>query len=203
MFCIKGYWGQARRPLKCVSILILLISLCHTECFIFPIRVPPAYDSQRWLHAFAFMDTLQQSWAPPRAEAPQWLGCARPLDEAGEAEVGAAFNVKQGERGSPEAARAGRHWPKRQPTCRCALQNHSWCSTNKFCAPCSVLMVSRCAVSRRSSPSLSVLCSFTRKRHNHSCKEFLIQPGLPGSQQSHDRASILAASQGLIREISF
>lgn len=86
-----------------------------TDLIFFPSRFPPAYDSQRWVHAFAFMDTLQQSWAPPREETPQWLGHPRPLNETGEAEVAVTFNVKEGEGERPEAAGAGRHRTERPP----------------------------------------------------------------------------------------
>lgn len=160
----------------------------HTMHFIFSSRFPPAYDSQRWVHAFTFMDTLQQSWAPPREEAPQWLGHPRPLNEAGEAQVAVTFSVKEGERESPEAARAGGHWPERPPACHCALQNPLRCSTNKFSVTCSVPMVSTCAIPNLSSFCLSVLRSFTHKQRTYSCKKVLIQPGLPDSQQSRDRA---------------
>lgn len=179
---IKGCRRHNRRSLHTYSVISLCLHIYpsqrHTAYFIFPSRFPPTYVSQGWIHAFAFVDTLQQSWAPPREEAPQWLGHPRPINEAGEAEVAATFNVKEGERESPEAARAGRHWTERPPSCYCVHQNPSWCSTNKFGVTC------------------SVHCSFTHKQHNHSYKEFLIQPGLPDSQQGRDRASILAASQG-------
>lgn len=186
-----------------------VISLCfhiypsqrHTTDIMFSSRFPPADDSQRWVHAFAFMDTLQQSWAPPREEAPQWLGHPRPLNETGEAKIAVTFNVKEGERERPEAAGAGRQRTERPPAGHCALQNPSWCSTNQFSMTCSVQMVSRCAVPQLSSSCLFVLRSFTPKQHNHPCKEFLTQPGLRASQQSRDRASALAASQG--GEIAF
>lgn len=165
MFGIKGCRGWVRRSRHMYGVISLCFRIYssqrHTTYFIFPSRFPPAYDSQRRVHAFAFMDTLQQSWAPPREEAPQWLGHPRPLNEAGEAEVAVTFNVKEGERESPEAARAGRHWTERPPACHCALQNPSWCSTNEFSVTCSVSMVSSCAISHLSSFCLSVLRSFT------------------------------------------
>lgn len=155
----------------------------HTTRFIFPSRFPPASDSQRRVHAFAFMDTLQQSWAPPREEAPQWFGHPRP-NEAGEAQVGVTFRVKEGERERPEAARAGGHWPERPPACHCALQNPLRCSANKFSVTCSVLMVSRCAIPQTF--LLLSLCSplfYTQATHLFT-------------QRRPNPAPILAASQG-------
>lgn len=43
------------------SVFPYLPSQRHPTYFILSARFPPAYDSQRWVHAFAFMDTLQQS----------------------------------------------------------------------------------------------------------------------------------------------
>lgn len=188
-----------RRHSRTASFPYLFFSRSYTY-FIFPSRFPPAFDSQRWVHAFAFMDTLQQSWAPTREEAPQWLGHPRPINEAGEAEVAVTFHVKEEERESPEAARAGRHWTERPPaaTVRSRTLHGAQQTSSAWRAPCRWCWDVQYPTFP---PSVSLFSAFTHKQHSHSCKELLLQPGLPDSQQSCDGASILAASQG--GEIAF
>lgn len=72
-------------------------------------RFPPAHAAQGWLHAFPLVDTLQQSRAPAREKAPQWLGHPGALNETGETEAAVISVAKRPDCREWESPEADRH----------------------------------------------------------------------------------------------
>lgn len=71
------------------------ICVCNRLLCVLILRFPPAYASQRGVHALPLVDTMQQSWASTREEAPQWLRHHRALNEAGKAKATVISDMNQ------------------------------------------------------------------------------------------------------------